>query len=125
MGGCCFLNMLSFRFLCLACYLSTCSSYWACKEPELCTCMAGCDVLDGTTLKCALPLLVLPNLGIHWNSRLISQQVTWAKEKLAFEASKSYDAPWKDHVLGANKGAVTAFYGLLGISMSALKQNYI
>merc|ERR1712159_929799 len=95
-------------------------SYWACKEPELCSCISGCGVFksqfDSGAIRCSSPLLINANLGLYWDPRLIPQQVTVAKEKLATEGAKAYEGVWKDHVLGSNKGAVGMFSGLLGIS---------
>lgn len=119
--------MSCFRVLCFACFLQTCFSYWACKDPELCNCLAGCEALkssSGPGMECENRLLVVPNLGIYWGPRDIVQQVTAAKEKLAFEASKTYDAPWKDHVLNTKKGGVAGMYGLLGMAHSVLKSSY-
>merc|ERR1712224_1139045 len=45
---------------------------------------------------CDFNLLVLPNLGIFWNARQVKEQITWAKEKLAYESAKSYEGPFKD-----------------------------
>jgi hypothetical protein len=97
----------------------------------MCKCLGGCSILQDTyvgqgPLVCEQPLLILPNFGLYWGPRLIQQQVTWAKEKLAYEAGKGYeDGAWKMHVLAYKNGAVSAFYGLLGMSLNVIKANYI
>jgi len=101
------------------------SSFWACKEPELCKCFRGCSVLDEHgSVGCHKPLLVVPNLKVFWGPRLILQQVASAKEKVAYESAKTYTDPWKGHVIGTKQGAVKGMYGLLGISLNVLKSSY-
>jgi hypothetical protein len=76
------------------------------------------------SLPCDFRLLVLPNLKIFWNARSIKEQITWAKEKLAYEAAKNYEGSWKSHVLGSKKGGVTFMESLLGIQFSLVKMTY-
>lgn len=123
------MNVIILASICVSAQFVAVSSFAACKEPDLCRCMAGCQIFGSNQgiagrYQCEKPFLVLPNLGIFWGPRIIDQQVTWAKEKLAFEASKSYDAPWKDHVLGGKKAGVAGMYGLLGITINAMKARY-
>jgi hypothetical protein len=67
---------------------------------------------------------VLPNLKIFWDGRSIKEQIVWAKEKLQYEAAKSYSGPWKDHVLGSKKIGVVTMQSYLGLQFSLVKLTY-
>jgi len=111
----------------LGSYAELTSAYWACKEPAMCECLTGCGVFSNQqepAYTCGKPLNVVPTLKIFWGPRIIEQQITFAKEKLAFEAAKTYDSPWKEHVLGGGKMGVIGMYALLGISINVMKATY-
>jgi len=122
--------MQSLFFITLFFLPSICESYTACLEPTLCNCLSGCDVLSPMSyggaehLPCDTNLLVVPNFGTYWNARRVKQAVTVAKEKLEFEGAKEFDAVWKPHAMAVAKGGVTAYMGLLGISLNAVKARY-
>jgi len=118
----------NFFIICLACFAEQTSAYWACKEPAMCECLTGCKVYSEMQQEpkyvCEKPLNVLPTLKIFWGPRLIEQQITWAKEKLAYEAAKTYESPWKEHVIGTQTGGVIGMYALLGMSINVMKATY-
>lgn len=69
--------------------------------------------------------MALPALGIFWGERTIKVNIAAAKEKLAYEGGKSYDAGvWKDHVINSQKAGVGGMYGLLGIQYQLMKSTY-
>jgi hypothetical protein len=129
-------NRLQIAFLCIfsVSIVQRGSSNTACLEPQYCKCLSNCNVLQPdifhrSFLKCDYTLLVLPNLKIFWDGRSIKEQIIWAKEKLQYEAAKSYsgDGPlikWKDHVLGSKKMGVIAMQSYLGIQFSLVKATY-
>lgn len=103
----------------------------ACLEPKFCQCMAGCKVFSNTDegqtftpLPCDYRFLVLPNLKIFWDGRLMKQEINWAKEKLNFEAQKEYDATWKTHVIMGKTIGVKSLQALLGMQFSLIKATY-
>merc|ERR1712188_79896 len=98
----------------------------ACKEPGFCNCLNGCAPFKKTTfsLNCGFGFLVNPNLGAYWTSRIIKSEISWAKEKLAFEAGKGYEGKWKDHVIDGKKAGVLGMYGLLGTYWQDFKKGY-
>lgn len=109
-------------------FFGECST--ACMEPKLCQCISGCKVFaepdtgGGERLPCDDRLLVVPNLGIWWNARQIKGEVTFAKEKLGFEAAKTYDGVWKAHVLDGKKAGVRGMQSLLGVQLNLVKSTY-
>jgi len=119
----------------LGCSTQLSSAYKACKEPQVCECITACPVYRNAEYwsemeqdpkyVCEKPLNVLPTLKIMWGPRLINQQITWAKEKLAYEAGKTYDQPWKDHVIDGNKAQVDGMYALLGMAINTMKTAYV
>jgi len=50
--------------------------------------------------------------------------VSYAKEKLAYEAGKSYEGTWKDHVIGSKTGGVKGMQALLGTQFLLTKGVY-
>merc|ERR1719473_592191 len=101
------------------------AAFSACKEPELCECLWGCDVLNKhAAYSCRSPLLILPNLGAYVSPRQLDHLVEIAKEKLEMEDGKGYEGQWKSHVINAKRADVSLMYFLLSLALNSVKAEY-
>lgn len=101
------------------------AAFSACKEPELCECLWGCDVLNkDAPYSCRSPFLLYPNFGLYVTPQQFEHYVEIAKEKLEREVGKGYEGQWKTHVIKAKQADVSLMYFLLGLTLNSVKAEY-
>merc|ERR1712224_1080059 len=123
MGGFC--SKFPMRAVTIFQFLSVAQAFDACKEPKLCDCLWDCSVLaDKTKFSCEFKYLVVPGLGVYFDTRRFEMRVGQEQEKLEMEEGRSYEGEWKEHVLGFRKSQVIRFSMLTGVMYNLLKSTY-